>query len=167
MARALVLAVALLASSCTYWVVGDSTMWQIEEVNGGHGSTMPACGFVYNPWCVINSPSGVIPLDPPTESPVIIGVSVNDRNATDLSGYSDAHAYYQAHGVPVVWVEVPPGPLLADPSAFNAAVAAELGCELVPFSVREAEFYDGTHYTNAGALTVAGRFETLTAADAC
>ena len=171
----LVAALAITLSACNYHVVGDSTMWQIEQVNGGHGSTQGGCGYTEEASCRIA-------FTPPEGDIVIAGVSVWDSQSTDFSGYREAHEYYASFGVPVVWVEVPQmfvprsgGRSTTALVRLNEGVAEELGCELQPWTWRDPGVHengdtgtiDGIHYTDLGAETVAFNFSHLTAADAC
>lgn len=163
MRRLLLMLLALVVSGCSFYVVGDSTMRQIEDL-GIEGSTQPGCGYTGwngwpNPWCVI-------PLEAPEQDVVVAGVSIWDTGSPDLTGYQDAHDYYTQRGADVIWVEVPPVDhdgiwTIPAMEQLNADVADLLGCDLVPWTVREAEYYDGIHYTPEGAMVVAARFEVL------
>jgi hypothetical protein len=151
------------------YVVGDSIMRQVEDITG-HGSTTPGCGYTgENGWpfpCTIN-------LEPPDLSPIVMGVSVWDVGASDLSAYTDAHEYYSSFDVPVIWVEFVEVTALGwtaeSIEQHNADVGAELGCDLVDWSIRDPGTYttDGIHYTSTGAQIVAIKLSTLTEAEAC
>lgn len=173
-AIALVIALGAAATSCGsddpgVFVVGDSTMEQVEEVIG-RGATAPGCGFTFDALCLI-------PLEIDDHPDFIVAaVSVWDKDASRREiegGYRDAHAKLSAKA-PVVWVEMPPllggkqgEPTPDEADAFNARVADALGCELVGWEVRDGESDDGIHYIRSGARDVAERLNDLTLDQAC
>jgi len=181
MRRVVTAAIALLLSSCTYVVGGDSTMSQVgvaigqEEPDGNNPQhAEPGCGWtgdfgIPGP-CVVP----LNPVDDPAVDKVILGVSIWDFRADDLSGYLAAQDYYEAQGLWVGWAAVPP--IENEPAGLwtnehvdnlNAAVADFLGCDLIPAWVRDAATTDGIHYTTSGAITVAARFQLVGEEWAC
>lgn len=149
--------------------VGDSTMTPIVQRNStdglytaGHGSAESGKGYT------VDAPNGTITLTPPGQPFVIAQLSVWDYDSSDLTGYSDAHAYYQTFGITPIWVELPTSsavgeiPAITDPSVFNAAVAAELGVTLIPYAIRLVATLDGLHPTVQGAIDMVDRYTNLT-----
>lgn len=150
-----------IASGCTTYVVGDSTARQVVDITGW-GDGHDGCGFL----------SGGFPTCPPVprvvpehgDQPAIIFLSIRDAREGDTN-YSDV----DTNG-PAIFVELPPSlgaapfPTLAEADAFNAAVSADLGCDLAPWSIRDTwpnMWADGVHYTTTGAQIVAARLELL------
>ncbi|MFA9566280.1 MAG: hypothetical protein ACERLM_16520, partial [Acidimicrobiales bacterium] len=87
------------------FLVGDSSFVEAVGVTGlgsafsGHGFTAEAAMGVRNPL--------LAPADG-YEGLVVLGVSVWDVHAADLSGYREATDRYRSLGYEVVWIEVPP-----------------------------------------------------------
>ena len=149
------------------------------------GSVSPGCGFVpvngnriQPELLVTGSGYGSCVLDwmqsgPDDPDDYVVGfVSVHDAMCSTVDGclpfetdvYAEVDADLRSYGLPVYWVEVPPfgGPLMqARIDGLNAAVAAELGCALVPDDIRIAPMYDPLHYLPDGALTVGARLALL------
>lgn len=168
-------------------IVGDSTaaLVQLAAANNGiliSGSPVPGCGYTeingdrshpdtggtYG--ACLTDWNGSVP--DAADDVIIAFVSIHDAMCSSLDGcvaldvrnYGVAHTQLSALGYPVVWVATPMsgGPLLRNRIAeLNAAVSAELGCELEPASVREAEMYDGLHYTQTGADLVGARLALI------
>lgn len=154
-----------------YHVVGDSTAATVHQRNSpdglygpGPGSTASGRGYTSG------APSGTITLTPPGADFVIAQLSLWDYESGDLTGYSDAHAYYAAYGVTIHWVELPPSPAVGDApevaepglGTFNSAVAAELGVTLLPQALRIVDTSDGIHPTVQGAKDLVDRYTNLT-----
>jgi len=159
------LALTLLLSACTYTVGGDSTMHHVAAWTGAQEWSKPGCGWTGNHG--YPSPC-TIPLNPPNTDRVILGVSIWDADAPDYSAYRHVTNYYNAHGAEVIWVAVPEMTGSFEDyrtlRSTNAAVAAELGCDLAPWRTRWVNgemLSDNIHYTDHGARLVAERFETL------
>lgn len=170
----------LVATSCASdaparpaFVVGDSTMAQVEEVSG-RGATQPGCGYTLHAPCQIPLRGSM----PEGDGEVIVAaVSIWDFDASleEIAlGYQRYHQILSSHA-PVIWVEVPPRfdeipgeSSYEKAAALNAAVSEALGCELAPRSLRHAPSNDGVHYANQRSTAeVAERLSTLSADDAC
>ena len=163
------------------FLVGDSSFVEAAAVTGagsafsGHGYTDEAALGVQNP---LLAPAEDY------EGPVVLGVSLWDASAKDLSGYRQATDRYRSLGYDVVWIEVPPAgvrydgrPLDPRLERLNDAVANHLGCDLQPWRLRDVETFgsatgdrvngDWVHPTPAGGRQIAENAAKLTAADAC
>ncbi|GJM38012.1 MAG: hypothetical protein DHS20C19_13790 [Acidimicrobiales bacterium] len=196
---------SLLATACDVHVVGDSTAYQVgdvvEQFDGSHNAHL-GCGFTDVPagtYRVLPNGAGAyepctIPFGDMTgidnDDYVVAFVSIHDafceapvQNPTpaqvdcsfQTDGYVAAQAAWDAAGVDVIWVQLPPyqpGPT-GDPHPyaaemnsripwFNLAVQIELGCDLVPSNLRTDPhpdhgqlFLEGLHYYDDGALAEA------------
>ena len=187
---AAIVTLVLAASGCRVHIVGDSTAWLVQgyAAQEGYvitGSPTPSCGYTTfnglrrspdNPpstgyvMCTIDWVGADEPDAP--DDVIFAFVSIHDAMCSTIDGclpvdasvYADVHAHLSSLGYPVVWVEVPLccGPLLHDRIAeLNAAVATELGCTLVPGSVRVAPTWDGLHYLPDGGKLVGARLALL------
>ncbi len=159
------------SGSSSSFLVGDSTF---ADAAGrlGIGSAYPGRGFVQVPTCP-NAPPNPTDLPPVGfTGSVIIGVSLWDASAPDVSAYVDAVEKYRAAGFPVVVVEVPTayGPDYAPLEEFeslNNRVASALECRLMSSPLREVEvrhFEDGSgdyvHPSEDGVSTLLANLDS-------
>ncbi|MEM9200191.1 MAG: hypothetical protein AAGC53_00955 [Actinomycetota bacterium] len=135
------------ADDRSWFLVGDSTFTAAaEEI--GFGSAYPGRGFVLAP--LVGEVNRLDLPDADFDGTVVIGVSIWDVGIADATPYVDAVERYRdaGHRVIVVGVPVIYGPLgqptptpqeTAELRALNDLVAAGLGCELLPWSIRDVE----------------------------
>ena len=135
------------ASDQGWFLVGDST-FTAAAAHLGHGSAFPGVGFELAPF--VGSPN---PLRAPAADfvgTVVLGVSIWDVDIEDAEAYANAVAHYRSLGHQVLVVEVPEqfGPgvdVVTTPHeqaglrALNRMVSADLGCALIPWTVRDVE----------------------------